>query len=64
MKIRNFTGALIVIVALAVTACTSTSDGLELKLEGNGKEALVTKRQSPDEGSYLSGQLIQLHVDY
>lgn len=42
MNIRSFTQALVSIAALATSACAITSDGLELKLEDEGGQALVT----------------------
>ena len=61
MYIRNFTGALIAIAALAVTACTSTSNGLELRLEDKTKEVAATPSQERDAGAYSIEQLVHLH---
>jgi hypothetical protein len=61
MNVRNFTGALIAIAALAVTACTSTSDGLELKLEDDAREVVATRHQDQGTTAYSTEQLIHLH---
>jgi hypothetical protein len=42
MNIQGFNAACVSIAALAMSACAMTSDGLELKPEGAGAQALVT----------------------
>ena len=61
MYIRNFTGALVAIAAMAVTACTSTSDGLELTLEDGAREVVATRHQDQVTTAYSTEQLIHLH---
>jgi hypothetical protein len=52
MNVRKYAQALVPVAALATSACSMTSEGLELKLEEEGGQALVTLDwQSSDDAS-------------